>query len=343
MGILIKTMPAFLYVMIVTVLFQCSSPNDIATSDASVGVSIATATSVTQIPEELVISIANENGFYQERIIQSVSPTGKTSFSGVPYGHLFVDVTGNSKGIRTLYGHNEIKVETPRAAADVFLRNVLEIKILTQLQEIFYLENLNVRSNFWDDLPRESSANCVNANNDVILRTIIASSPEYIYFLFEVHDPLSFADVLQPTNFGEMTADAIIVYLSPIPPHAMTPDNFPFEAARFQFETGRATLSNCQFNLTNFVTDFVRDNILGALTDNDITAKIVSHINPRIFEIRIRKGLLLSNPQNMGQFGIIIRYRDGDNNQVYKWQEGDSNIDPRNNASSWGYLEFNKP
>ena len=147
-----------------------------------------------------------------------------------------------------------------------------------------------------------------------------------------------------------MLADAVIVYISNRPPHYMTLNNQPdpsFPCVRFQCETGRTELQKCNFELSNFITDFTRKNIFEELTTDEMTARIDRQINDiRTIELRIKRDLLDLPMESLEgqQIGIAIRYRDGNKeiDQLCDWQTGTAGTgpNPRNNLEPWGYLEI---
>lgn len=347
MGILGRNLSALFSVAAVFLLYSCSRNSPVTSTGQNLSLQISAPFALKEMPEELHISIGSESDYWDERHFNNVQNPGSAIFPGVPYGPVFVDVTGYSNGNRTLYGHNEMHVGEEHAHILVTLRNIIEVQNLNQAQEESFLSGLQ-RSVFWDDLVARSTARCVTPDNRVVLKTTIASTPRYLYFLFIVDDQQSFSPSDHPfTTTGEMVADAVIMYVSKIPPHMMTPDRQSIPVVRFQFETGRVTPATGNFELKNLETGFTREDAISALTTDDITARIERQIyETRVIELRIRKGLL-NLPEDTDaekQFSIVIRYRDGDReitmDQLCDWQTGTEASNPRLNSDSWGYMEI---
>ncbi|MBN1306636.1 MAG: hypothetical protein JXA18_01875 [Chitinispirillaceae bacterium] len=313
------------------------------------GVSIEITAAALQPPSELVINLSNEEGLHWERLVPSPPNDGRVSFPRIPYGRLFIDITGNVQQLRTLYGHGEIDVQTPNASATLFLRNILGVRNLVEAQERIFLQNSAQRSAFWDALPKESTALCSANDGQAVLRVTVAASALYLYFLCEVNDTLFFSEDRVPTGTGELTSDAVIVYLCKMPPHEMTPERQPFPAVRFQCEVGRAALDNGVFDLINFTSDVTRNGPLVNFITDEIAARILrTGISQRILELRIKKSLLAlpeGAPDQALLFGMVVRYRNSNSATLppvlSDWQSGIVESNPRFADDSWGYLEIN--
>ena len=319
--------------------FHCSRSGPTAAENSEMSIRLTASVTAVQ-PDMLEINLYNDNGFHEYQEIAPVQNNGRTDFFNVPYGWYYVDINGKVNNNRVLYGHNAFDVQIPDPVIPVSLRNIIEVKYLNDVQEGQFLVN-TVRSSMWDNIPAVSTARCLDSNNKIILRTLIASGTQYLYFLFEINDEISFTDDREPTNLGELTNDAVIVYLCPLTPHEMSP---PVPAVRFQFETGRTILNSGLFSYMNFPDNASREDPISALINDDITARISRQVEQKVLELRIRKEILrlpASTERNWQMLGLVIRYRDGNTGQLSDWQTGNQDVNPRNNIDAWGYLEIN--
>ncbi|MBN1577963.1 MAG: hypothetical protein JW913_15495 [Chitinispirillaceae bacterium] len=325
---------------------HCSVNEPTASHTSGLSVEI-TAAAATQPPSELVINLSNEQEFQLNHVVPSPQNNGNASFPRIPYGHLFIDITGKTQQLRTLYGHGEIDVQTPNASAGVFLRNIIEVRTLDNAQERLFMQDLGIRSAFWDAITKQSTALCTANDGQAVLRVTVAASALYLYFLCEVTDTLFFSEYRLPSGTGELTSDAVIVYLCKMPPHEMTPEKQPFPAVRFQCEIGRTNSEEGVFDLINFASDFKRNGPLVNFAADEITARILRiSLSQRLLELRIRKPMLALPDGALKEihlFGMVVRYRNSNSATLpavlSEWQSGNVETNPRFADDSWGYLE----
>ena len=335
------------------VIAGCSRNTSSVTAErSSLSFNITGAVAGIKAPQQLVITIANGSGFNRERTIPSPANTGSFQFPEVPYGHLFIDIQGLNDGLRTMFGHSEMEITVPNANSNVVLRNSLTTKTIGPLPEQLFLRLVAERSAFWNDLPANSTALCATASGSASMRTTVLASQQYLYFLFEVTDG-NFVDEDRAVNqSGEMTSDAVIVYLCKSPPYALNTTGNVFPAARFQCEVGRNMLDNCKFNFANFETGTVRTIAMAALNTDEVKGRLlrnVTNLKQRTLELRINKELFelpTDNIDNNLLFGLVIRYRDSidpaEPIQLCDWQSGQVESDPKTMLASWGYLEITR-
>jgi hypothetical protein len=347
MGILIRNTAFAILAATLIGIIGCSRSTAPFTANQS-GLSFeitAAATAITP-PQELLIQLNSDGGFHREQNVRNPANNGFVRFDEVPYGHLFVDIQGFNSGNRTLYGHSEIGVMEPQADVGVILRNILTVKKISTELEQHFLPAIPQHSDFWDNQPATGTAKCASALTGTTVLTTILSADQYFYFLFEITDN-TFSTEDRPFNqFGEMTSDAVIVYLCKIPPHNIEIGNGTFPAVRFQCEVGKMLDINNRFNFVNLSNNTVRDFSLQTLDNDEVRGRLLRDIggdpNRRILELRINKGLL-SIPMEVQQLGIAIRYRDSFDPdqppQLCDWQSGQEESNPKIALNSWGYLE----
>ena len=332
-----------LFAAICTIAGCTQNTSSITAERSSLSFEITAATTDIIAPQELVITISNGLGFNRERSIPNPSNTGSVQFPEVPYGHLFVDVQGMSNGFRTMFGHSEAEISAPKFNTGVVLRNNLSTKTIGPVKEQLFLQ-----SAFWDDTYGDNrTVQCWTASSSTTLLTTVVASQQYLYFLFQVQDH-TFTGEDRPVNQnGEMTADAVIVYLCKSPPYELNANGGVFPAVRFQCEVGKDIVDNCEFNFVNFQNSAVRNFTMAALNNDEVKGRMVRSDAQCTLELRINKGLLelpTDNTNNRQLFGLVIRYRDSIDPfqpvQLFDWQSGQVESDPKTQLTSWGYLDI---
>lgn len=326
----------------------CTQNNPASIAEPSLSFSISAAAAAIKPPEELIITVTNDFGYHRRESVMNPGNTGNMMFPGVPYGFAYVDIQGVNGGIRSLYGFSSVEIQGPGSMANVMMRKILSIKNLRDDQEQLFLQNIAMRSEFWNAVPEISTVSCTAPDGRPIMKTTIASAPQNLYFLFEITDTL-FSNEDRPANgAGEFTADAVIIYLCKLSPNELKNAARPLPAVRFQCEVGRTVPENGNFNFVNFASGDVRNNIISSLKTNEFNGRIFrSGVNQRTLELRINKNNLALPPgaAEYHQFSIVIRYRNSDGAmmpmQLCDWQNGQAESDPKMIPDVWGYLEVN--
>ncbi|MBN1759188.1 MAG: hypothetical protein JW863_12760 [Chitinispirillaceae bacterium] len=352
MGILIRKPLLPMVLSTIAGLTGCNmNTSPVTTNGSTLSFAVTAAVSAINPPQELQITIANEFGFFRERNVPNPGNNGSIQFPDVPFSHLFVDIQGFNNGIKTLFGHSEAEIAGPNANVNVVLRNALTTKTLTNTQELLFRQIATQRSVFWDNAPASATALCSTASGNATLRTTLLSSRQYLYFLFEITDNFFFTEDRADNQIGEMTADAVIVYLCKSPPHNLNPGTGVFPAVRLQCEVGKSLDEICRFNFINFSNDQTRNFTISALDNDEVNGRMLRRIadDParRILELRINKellGLPVIAIDTDQLFGTVIRYRNSYDaaqpSELSDWQSGQAETDPKTKLASWGYLDI---
>ena len=327
----------FLLFSIAVLVAHCSSPG--SPDRQSVHFSIAPVTTAQRVPDDLLIEVHDDGGFYDAQSVNNPSSNGNVFFR-LPRGYYYVDVSGTFNGIKTLYGFSECDASSDKAAAYVVLRNIVSIPIISGDQENIFLQD-NRPSPIWDGFPQESTARCFTSTNAVIMRTTVVTSYSHIYLRAIVDDVDEFIED-RPLVSGELNSDAAIFYFCKIAPHNLSMQNPPYPVVRVQCETGRTIPENGKLLYENLINS---DNISQTIRESkndDITAYLTRDGTTRILELRLRRALLAlpANVEGEPPTALVIRYRNGNTEEFSDWQSGNSFSNPLQNPVSWGYMEI---